>query len=54
MMDVLTAAAPELKPAEGKCDECGGKNLKVFHPGKTRCPKCGARLKKSGDFKLWD
>jgi predicted nucleic acid-binding Zn ribbon protein len=54
MMDVLTAAAPDLKPAEGKCDECGGKNLKVFHPGKTRCPKCGARLKKSGDFKLWD
>jgi predicted nucleic acid-binding Zn ribbon protein len=54
MMDVLTAAAPDLKPVERKCDECGGKNLKVFHSGKTRCPKCGARLKKSEDFNLWD
>lgn len=54
LMDVLTAAAPDLKTVEKKCDECEGKNLKVFHSGKTRCPKCGARLKKSEDFILWD
>jgi len=54
LMDVLTAAAQDLKPVEKKCNECEGKNLKVFHPGKTRCPKCGARLKKSEDFNLWD
>jgi predicted nucleic acid-binding Zn ribbon protein len=54
LMDVLTAAAPDLKAVERKCDECGGKNLKVFHSGKTRCPKCGGRLKKGDDHILWD
>ena len=58
LLDVLVAepaATPSgLKPVERKCDECGGKNLKKFHSGKTRCPKCGFRLKKSEDFNLWD
>ena len=58
LMDVLVAepaATPSgLKPVERKCAECGGKNLKKFHSGKTRCPKCGSRLEKSKDFNLWD
>ncbi len=58
LLDVLVAepaATPSgLKLVERKCDECGGKNLKKFHSGKTRCPKCGFRLKKSEDFNLWD
>lgn len=59
LLDVLTAepsanAPSGLAPVERKCGECGGKNLKLFHSGKTRCPKCGARLKKSDNFDLWD
>jgi predicted nucleic acid-binding Zn ribbon protein len=53
LMNVLTAAASDLKAVERKYDECGGKNLKVFRSGKTRCPKCGAWLKKSDNFNLW-
>ena len=55
LMDVLTAAAPDLKPVERKCDECGGKNLKVFQLGKTGCPKCGGKLDRDEDsMVLWD
>jgi len=58
LVDVLVAepaaTPPGLKPVERKCAECGNKNLKKFHSGKTRCPKCGSRLKKSEDFNLWD
>jgi predicted nucleic acid-binding Zn ribbon protein len=55
LMDVLTAPAPDLKPIEPRCGECKGQNLKKFHPGKTRCPKCGARLRKDPNSDvLWD
>lgn len=55
LVDVLTTEAPELKPVKKKCDECGGKNLKVFRSGKTGCPKCGAKLDKDKDSMiLWD
>jgi uncharacterized protein with PIN domain len=54
-MDVLTAPAPDLKPIEPRCDECKGQNLKKFYPGRTRCPKCGARLRKDPNSDvLWD
>ncbi len=55
LMDVLTAAAPDLKAVERKCDECGGKNLKVFRFGKTVCPKCSGKLDRDEDsMVLWD
>jgi DNA-directed RNA polymerase subunit RPC12/RpoP len=59
LMDVLTAepsanAHSELAPVEKKCVECGGKNLKVFRSGKTRCPKCGSRLIIGNDHICWD
>ena len=55
LMDVLIAPAPKLKPIEPRCDECKGQNLKKFYSGRTRCPKCGSRLKKDTNSDiLWD
>ena len=55
LMDVLIAPAPKLKPIEPRCDECKGQNLKKFYSGRTRCPKCGSRLKKDPNSDiLWD
>jgi predicted nucleic acid-binding Zn ribbon protein len=55
LMDVLIAPAPKLKPIEPRCDECKGQNLKKFYPGRTRCPKCGSRLKKDLNvIIMWD
>jgi predicted nucleic acid-binding Zn ribbon protein len=55
LMDVLTAPAPDLKPIEPRCDECKGQNLKKFYSGRTRCPKCGSRLKKDTNSDImWD
>ena len=54
-MDVLTAPSPDLKPIEPRCDECKGQNLKKFYSGRTRCPKCGSKMKKDPDsMVLWD
>jgi predicted nucleic acid-binding Zn ribbon protein len=55
LMDVLTAPSPELKPIEPRCDECKGQNLKKFYSGRTRCPKCGSKLKKDTNLDImWD
>jgi len=57
LMDVLTAPAPDLKPIEPRCGECNGRNLKKFYPGRTRCPKCGSKIKEDPDSKvvvMWD
>jgi len=54
-MDVLIAPAPKLKPIEPRCDECKGQNLKKFYPGRTRCPKCGSKMKKDPySMIMWD
>ena len=55
LMNVLIAPAPKLKPIEPRCDECKGQNLKKFYSGRTRCPKCGSRLKKDPNSDIrWD
>ena len=55
LMDVLTAHAPDLKPIEPRCNECKGKNLKKFYPGRTRCPKCRSKMKQDPDsMVMWD
>ena len=55
LMDVLTAPAPNLKPIKPRCDECKGKNLRKFYPDRTRCPRCGSRLKKDTNSDImWD
>lgn len=55
LMDVLTAPAPDLKPIKPRCDNCKGQNLTKFYPGKTRCPKCGSKIKQDPDsMVIWD
>ena len=45
----------EPDPVDPKCPECGSKNLKIFHPGRTRCPKCRSRLRENREFfGFWD
>jgi len=55
LMNVLTAPSPGLKPIEPRCDECKGQNLRKFYPDRTRCPKCGSKIKQDPDFMvMWD
>jgi hypothetical protein len=55
LMDVLTAPAPDLKPIEPRCNECKGKNLRKFYPGRTGCPKCGSKMKRDPSTLVrWD
>ena len=51
----LVAPAPDLKPIQPKCGECEGTNLRKFFYGRTRCPKCRAKLKRDADSGYeWD
>lgn len=59
LMDVeIARTAPTktgFRAVKKKCGECGSENLKKFYIGKTRCPKCGAKLDKDEDSMiLWD
>jgi uncharacterized paraquat-inducible protein A len=43
------------KAMKKKCGECGSVKLRKFYKSKTRCPKCGGRLKTNYDaWILWD
>lgn len=40
-------------PDVGRCPDCGGGNVSPW-PRSRPCPKCGARMKKTGREMLWD
>lgn len=45
----------EPDPVDPKCPECKSRNLKKFHAGRSRCPKCRSRLKENQEyFGFWD
>ena len=55
LMDVVIAPSPDVKPIEPRCDECKGQNLKKFYAGRTRCPKCGSKMKIDPHSRpMWD